>query len=130
MYRATKHELLMSGSIETKTVYDLPGIGPARGGRLENAGIKSASELASLHKRMGRDEFELFLNRICGQNSMWTGMTIAALDEYEYSQTKVSFTLPQKESTMEAESDSSILSPNDIQEAVVSLQTQSSCRTN
>lgn len=82
MYRTVKHQLLMSDSIENKTVYDLPGIGEVRGGRLESVGILTASQLASLYKRLGRGEFESFLNRTCGQNSRWTGMTIMALDEY------------------------------------------------
>lgn len=53
-----------------------------RGNRLEMVGIRTASELVSLCKRMGRSGFESFLDNICGQNSRWTGMTIAALNEY------------------------------------------------
>lgn len=118
MYRTAKQQSLMVKSIENKTVYDLPGIGPARGGRLERAGIKTASELASLHKRMGREEFESFLNKICGRNSLWTGLTIAALDEYSDSQTNVSFPLLQPKDTM-LDAFDSIQSSDEIKEAVV-----------
>lgn len=118
MYRTAKHELLMSGPMKNKSVYDLPGIGKVRGGRLENVGIRTADQLASLYERMGRDRFESFLNTTCGQNSLWTGMTIAALAEYN--QTNVSFTLPPKRSTMPAAPEKSIQSSNGLQKATVS----------
>lgn len=133
MYRTAKHELLMSGSIENKSIYDLPGVGKVRGGRLEEVGIRTAGQLLSLYKRMRRDEFESFLNQTCGRNSMWAGMTIAALEEYK--QTNVPFTLPLKKNTMLEKSipselsislekkiplEKSILSSNALQKAPVS----------
>lgn len=95
--RTIKHEMFISEPMENKSVKELPGIGEVRAGRLERVGIKTASQLASLYNRMGRSDFESYLNNICGQNSLWTGMTITALDEYKRTHASSNyFTLPQK----------------------------------
>lgn len=89
--------MFISEPMENKSVKELPGIGDVRAGRLERVGITTASQLASLYNRMGRSDFESYLNNICGQHSLWTGMTITALDEYKSKNVSSNyFTPPQK----------------------------------
>lgn len=79
-----KHCLLLSGPIEGKSVFDLPGIGAVYGSRLMEAGYSTAEQVLNQYLNMNGDstKFTSWLNGVCGANSRWSHLCFIALRDY------------------------------------------------
>ncbi|XP_016388336.1 barrier-to-autointegration factor-like [Sinocyclocheilus rhinocerous] len=71
MTTSKKHRCFCSEPMGDKLVYELPGIGPVLGGRLQNRGIIRARDVLGRFLVLNKDEwkFKNWLRDSCGANA-------------------------------------------------------------